>query len=173
MRRFSPHSMTGSSLSYGSAAARAPGKGAAGRCAGYTHSPCPPAGDFDRELPRRVNVPSGSSIEIDYSDETQPVLRVKLQEVFGARDMPPLAKGRRKAQDRAIILPAGRPAAITQDLGRFWSSGYAKVRSEMRGRYPKHSWPEDPDDRSADARAETAVKRGLELANEAALADRP
>ena len=105
----------------------------------------PPAllGRLDRELPRRVNVPSGSSIEIDYSDETQPVLRVKLQEVFGARDMPPLAKGRLKLRIE-LLSPAGRPAAITQDLGRFWASGYAQVRSEMRGRYPKHSWPEDP-----------------------------
>ena len=98
---------------------------------------------LDRELPRRVSVPSGSSIAIDYSDETQPVLRVKLQEVFGARDMPALAKGRLKLR-MELLSPAGRPAAITQDLGRFWASGYAQVRSEMRGRYPKHSWPEDP-----------------------------
>jgi ATP-dependent helicase HrpB len=98
---------------------------------------------LDRELPRRVSVPSGSSIAIDYSDEAQPVLRVKLQEMFGARDMPALATGRLKLR-MELLSPAGRPAAITQDLGRFWASGYAQVRSEMRGRYPTHSWPEDP-----------------------------
>jgi ATP-dependent helicase HrpB len=90
-----------------------------------------------------MRVPSGSSIAIDYSDETQPVLRVKLQEVFGARDMPALARGRLRLR-MELLSPAGRPAAVTQDLGRFWTTGYAQVRSEMRGRYPKHSWPEDP-----------------------------
>jgi ATP-dependent helicase HrpB len=98
---------------------------------------------LDAELPRRMRVPSGSSIAIDYSDETQPVLRVKLQEVFGARDMPALARGRLRLR-MELLSPAGRPAAVTQDLGRFWTTGYAQVRSEMRGRYPKHSWPEDP-----------------------------
>jgi ATP-dependent helicase HrpB len=98
---------------------------------------------LDEQLPRRISVPTGSSIAIDYSDETQPILRVRLQEVFGARNMPALAKGRLKLRIE-LLSPAGRPAAVTQDLASFWANGYAQVRSEMRGRYPKHSWPEDP-----------------------------
>jgi ATP-dependent helicase HrpB len=98
---------------------------------------------LEEQLPRRMRVPSGSEIAIDYSDEAQPVLRVKLQELFGARDLPPLAHGRIKLRIE-LLSPAARPIAVTQDLARFWTSGYALVRSEMRGRYPKHSWPEDP-----------------------------
>jgi ATP-dependent helicase HrpB len=98
---------------------------------------------LEQLLPERIEVPSGSAIEIDYQSGDTPVLRVKLQELFGARSLPPLAKGRLKLRVE-LLSPAGRPLAVTQDLESFWTNAYAQVRSEMRGRYPKHHWPEDP-----------------------------
>jgi ATP-dependent helicase HrpB len=68
---------------------------------------------------------------------------VKLQELFGTRSLPRLAKGRLTLRVE-LLSPAGRPLAVTQDLESFWTNAYAQVRSEMRGRYPKHHWPEDP-----------------------------
>jgi ATP-dependent helicase HrpB len=97
---------------------------------------------LDTLLPERITVPSGSEIGIDYAGET-PVLRVKLQEMFGARSLRPLAEGRLKLKIE-LLSPAGRPLAVTQDLASFWANAYAQVRAEMRGRYPKHPWPEDP-----------------------------
>ena len=93
-------------------------------------------------LPERIKVPSGSEIAIDYAGES-PVVRVKLQELFGAKSLPPLAQGRLKPRIE-LLSPAGRPLAVTRDLASFWANAYTQVRAEMRGRYPKHSWPEDP-----------------------------
>ncbi|MCX5947759.1 MAG: ATP-dependent helicase HrpB [Cyanobacteria bacterium] len=93
-------------------------------------------------LPTTLQVPSGRSLPIRYGSEG-PVLSVKLQEMFGSRDTPRLLQGRLPLT-LELLSPAGRPAAITQDLGRFWDSGYGEVRRELRGRYPKHPWPEDP-----------------------------
>jgi ATP-dependent helicase HrpB len=98
---------------------------------------------LDELLPERVRVASGSEIAVDYAAGESPVLRVKLQELFGAKDVPPLAHGRLKPRIE-LLSPAGRPLAVTQDLASFWANAYAQVRSEMRGRYPKHHWPEDP-----------------------------
>jgi ATP-dependent helicase HrpB len=70
-------------------------------------------------------------------------VRVKLQELFGAKSLPPLAQGRLKPRIE-LLSPAGRPLAVTRDLASFWANAYTQVRAEMRGRYPKHSWPEDP-----------------------------
>lgn len=100
------------------------------------------AARLDELAPERVEVPSGSRIRVDYSGE-QPVLAVKLQELFGWAATP------RVAGDRVPLLvhllsPAGRPAAVTTDLESFWSHGYRAVRAELRGRYPRHPWPEDP-----------------------------
>lgn len=103
------------------------------------------AGDAARleELaPERVEVPSGSRIRVDYAGE-QPVLAVKLQELFGLRQTPRLAGGRVPVLVH-LLSPAGRPAAVTADLASFWQDGYRSVRAELRGRYPKHPWPEDP-----------------------------
>jgi ATP-dependent RNA helicase HrpB len=97
---------------------------------------------LDELLPERVKVPSGSEVVIDYAGES-PVARVKLQELFGAKSLPPLAKGQLKLKIE-LLSPAGRPLAVTQDLASFWANAYAQVRAEMRGRYPKHFWPEDP-----------------------------
>ncbi|KRB78707.1 ATP-dependent helicase [Nocardioides sp. Root190] len=113
--------------------------------------PWPQAGRLDELAPERVEVPSGSIVRIDYSAE-QPVLAVRLQEVFGWTAAPALAGGRVPLLLH-LLSPARRPAAVTADLESFWDNGYPGVRADLRGRYPKHAWPEDP--RSAPATART------------------
>ncbi|WP_442923441.1 ATP-dependent helicase C-terminal domain-containing protein [Microbacterium sp. KUDC0406] len=109
--------------------------------------PWPAAAEFDALAPERLEVPSGSRIRIAYppiDDETaRPVVAVKLQECFGWAETPHLAGGREPVLFH-LLSPAGRPLAVTDDLASFWSGPYAQVRAEMRGRYPKHPWPEDP-----------------------------
>ena len=97
---------------------------------------------LDRMAPVSVSVPSGSLVAIEYG-EGEPVLRVKLQEMFGLKTVPQLAEGR-IALKLVLLSPAGRPLAVTGDLAGFWINSYPQVRAEMRGRYPKHPWPEDP-----------------------------
>ena len=104
--------------------------------------PWPEAGRLDELAPERVEVPSGSSVRVDYGGE-QPVLAVRLQEVFGWAATPRLADGRVPLLLH-LLTPARRPAAVTADLASFWANGYPQVRAELRGRYPKHAWPEDP-----------------------------
>ncbi|WP_367650616.1 ATP-dependent helicase HrpB [Nocardioides sp. zg-1308] len=113
--------------------------------------PWPEAGRLDDLAPERVEVPSGSAVRIDYSQD-QPVLAVRLQEVFGWTAAPVLADGRVPLLLH-LLSPARRPAAVTADLESFWDNGYPGVRADLRGRYPKHAWPEDP--RSAPATART------------------
>ncbi|MFD6437977.1 ATP-dependent helicase HrpB [Streptomyces venezuelae] len=98
---------------------------------------------LDELAPERLEVPSGSRIRIDYSDPEQPVLAVKLQEMFGLAETPRIADGTVPVVVH-LLSPAGRPAAVTADLASFWLSGYRAVRADLRGRYPKHPWPEDP-----------------------------
>jgi len=98
---------------------------------------------LDREVPVRLSVPSGSEIRIDYLPEGGPVLAVKLQEMFGLEESPTVCGGRCRILVH-LLSPAGRPLQMTRDLASFWRTGYAAVRAEMRGRYPKHPWPEDP-----------------------------
>jgi ATP-dependent helicase HrpB len=100
------------------------------------------AGRLDQLAPDRIEVPTGSHIRVDYSAE-QPALPVKLQEVFGWRQAPRIADGAVPVVLH-LLSPAGRPAAVTGDLESFWQNGYPQVRAELRGRYPKHPWPEDP-----------------------------
>jgi len=97
---------------------------------------------LDTWLPERIDVPSGSSIRVDYSQDP-PVLAVKLQEMFGCRESPRLADGRLGVVVH-LLSPAGRPLQVTQDLAGFWSGSYDAVKKEMKGRYPKHPWPDDP-----------------------------
>ncbi|WP_418607757.1 ATP-dependent helicase C-terminal domain-containing protein [Georgenia sp. SUBG003] len=104
--------------------------------------PWPDAAHLDEYAPERVRVPSGSEIRVDY-DGDRAVLAVRLQEVFGWRSTPRLAGGRVPLV-LELLSPARRPAAVTADLESFWAGGYAQVRADLRGRYPKHSWPEDP-----------------------------
>jgi ATP-dependent helicase HrpB len=92
--------------------------------------------------PLRLQVPSGSSIAIDYT-ETPPVLAVKLQEMFGCEQSPTVVAGKVPLVVH-LLSPAGRPLQITQDLAGFWRSSYHDVKKEMKGRYPKHPWPDDP-----------------------------
>ncbi|MCD9142241.1 ATP-dependent helicase C-terminal domain-containing protein [Streptomyces albireticuli] len=100
------------------------------------------AARLDELAPERLEVPSGSRIRVDYG-APQPVLAVKLQELFGLQETPRLAGGRVPVLVH-LLSPAGRPAAVTADLASFWREGYRAVRAELRGRYPRHPWPEDP-----------------------------
>ncbi|WP_208031662.1 ATP-dependent helicase HrpB [Streptomyces cyanogenus] len=99
------------------------------------------AGRLEELAPERITVPSGSRIRIDYRDPERPVLAVKLQEMFGLRETPAVAGVPLLVH---LLSPAGRPAAVTADLASFWRDGYRAVRAELRGRYPRHPWPEDP-----------------------------
>ena len=118
--------------------------------------PWPDATRFDELAPERLAVPSGTSARIDYPapDEptARPVVAVKLQELFGLAETPRLAGGRVPVLFH-LLSPARRPLAVTDDLASFWNGPYQEVRKEMRGRYPKHPWPEDPWTAEATARA--------------------
>jgi ATP-dependent helicase HrpB len=112
--------------------------------------------ELERLLPSRLPVPSGRSVSLDYSSG-EPVLAVKLQELFGCRRTPLVMDGE-LAVTVHLLTPAGRTAAITRDLAGFWQQGYPQVRRELRGRYPKHPWPEDG--ASARATAHTKARQG-------------
>lgn len=98
---------------------------------------------LDDLAPTHIEVPSGSRIRVDYSNPSAPVLAVKLQEVFGMLETPRVAGGRLPVTMH-LLSPAQRPVQVTQDLASFWREGYFEVRKDLRGRYPKHPWPEDP-----------------------------
>lgn len=93
--------------------------------------------------PSKLKVASGSHISIDYSNKEQPILAVKLQEVLGTKSIPTLLNGKVKVMIH-LLSPASRPIQITQDLESFWNNAYADVRKEMRGKYKRHYWPENP-----------------------------
>ncbi len=105
---------------------------------------------LDNRAPTHLEVPSGSRIAIDYSDPESPVLAVRLQEVFGLTETPQVD---RIPLTMHLLSPAQRPVQVTQDLRGFWASSYFDVRKDMRGRYPKHHWPENPLDAAPTARA--------------------
>jgi ATP-dependent helicase HrpB len=98
---------------------------------------------LDRLAPQALRVPTGRHVVLDYSAEKKPVLAVKLQEMFGQRETPAVGGGKVPVVIH-LLSPAGRPLAVTGDLPSFWTNAYPSVRKEMRGRYPKHPWPEDP-----------------------------
>jgi ATP-dependent helicase HrpB len=98
---------------------------------------------MDKQVPSHFTVPSGSSVRIDYTDPTAPVLPVKLQEMFGEMETPSIIDGT-IALTIHLMSPAGRPLQITQDLKAFWCNTYPQVKAEMKGRYPKHPWPDNP-----------------------------
>lgn len=109
---------------------------------------------LERLAPTHITVPSGSRIPVDYSG-ARPVLAVRLQELFGLEKTPAIAGGKLRVLLH-LLSPAGRPVQVTEDLAGFWATGYGHVKKELKGRYPKHCWPDDP------LRAEPArgVKRG-------------
>jgi ATP-dependent helicase HrpB len=98
---------------------------------------------LDERTPTHITVPSGTRIALDYSAGENPVLAVKLQEMFGLADTPTVVGGRVKVLLH-LLSPARRPVQVTQDLRGFWNSGYQQVKKELKGRYPKHPWPDDP-----------------------------
>src|SRR5206468_11637529 len=98
---------------------------------------------IEREAPERLPVPSGSRIALRYEVGRPPILAVRIQEVFGLRETPRIAAGRVRVLMH-LLAPNYRPQQVTDDLASFWANTYAQVRKELRARYPKHAWPEDP-----------------------------
>jgi ATP-dependent helicase HrpB len=97
----------------------------------------------DREAPERLQVPSGSRIALRYDVDRPPILAVRIQEIFGWHDTPRIAAGR-VAVLLHLLAPNHRPQQVTDDLASFWKNTYPQIRKELRARYPKHAWPENP-----------------------------
>ena len=107
---------------------------------------------LDALAPTHCTVPSGSHLPIDYENTDAPVLAVRLQEMFGLADTPRVGDGR-VPLTLHLLSPAHRPVQVTRDLAGFWARSYFDVRKDLRGRYPKHSWPENPLEAPPTARA--------------------
>ena len=108
--------------------------------------------ELERLTPAQFDAPSGSRVAIDYSREEGPTLAIRVQELFGLDTHPAIADGR-VPLILELLSPAHRPIQITKDLPGFWRGSWAAVKSEMKGRYPKHPWPDDPVSAQATARA--------------------
>lgn len=113
---------------------------------------------LDTDLPVVFSIPSGRKVALDYTDQQGPVLSAKLQELFGMATSPTVCKGRRAVLVH-LLSPAGRPVAVTRDLKGFWERGYQEVRKELRGRYPRHPWPDDPWNAVATHKTRKALER--------------
>ena len=98
---------------------------------------------LDALAPTHIVVPSGSRIAVDYTDPVAPTLAVRLQEMFGAQSTPTVGGGRVPVTLH-LLSPAHRPVQVTRDLAGFWRTSYFEVRKDLRGRYPRHPWPDDP-----------------------------
>ncbi len=98
---------------------------------------------LERQAPTHLTVPSGSNIRLEYGTSDLPILAVRLQELFGCKETPRVADGKVPVMLH-LLSPARRPVQVTQDLASFWANAYQEVRKALRGRYPKHHWPEDP-----------------------------
>jgi ATP-dependent helicase HrpB len=110
---------------------------------GGLHLPWDVKKRVDELAPERIPLPSGRTARVEYRDDGAAVAAVKLQELFGLADSPRLGPDRTPVTFE-LLSPAGRPVQVTRDLRSFWQNGYPEVRKELRGRYPKHPWPEDP-----------------------------
>jgi len=99
--------------------------------------------DMEREAPDRLAVPSGRHHRLEYHEDGTVGAAVKLQELFGLAETPRIGR-RREPVVLSLLAPNGRPVQVTRDLRSFWDRTYPEVRKELRGRYPKHPWPEDP-----------------------------
>jgi ATP-dependent helicase HrpB len=98
---------------------------------------------LDELAPKALAIPTGQNVTLDYSADNGPVLAAKLQALFGWTETPKVARSRVPVVIH-LLSPAQRPLAVTADLASFWQNAYPEVRKELRGRYPKHPWPEDP-----------------------------
>ncbi|MEO8340274.1 MAG: ATP-dependent helicase C-terminal domain-containing protein, partial [Nitrospirota bacterium] len=98
---------------------------------------------LERWAPTHLSVPSGSNVRVEYDTPDLPILAVRLQEMFGCKETPRLVDGTIPVMLH-LLSPARKPVQITKDLSSFWAHAYQEVRKELRGRYPKHSWPDDP-----------------------------
>lgn len=116
--------------------------------------------ELDHLAPTHLTVPTGSNIQLDYSNDAQPILAVRLGEMFGETETPTVAGGKVKVLLH-LLSPARRPIAVTQDLPSFWKNAYVEVRKDMRGQYPKHYWPENP----LEAEPTKKTKRAMEGKN--------
>jgi ATP-dependent helicase HrpB len=105
--------------------------------------PWPAAARFGDLVPERVEIPTGERRVLTYAAGDAPVLALRVQEAFGWTDTPTVLDGRVRVVLH-LLSPAGRPAAVTSDLASFWRQGYPQVRADLRGRYPRHPWPDDP-----------------------------
>lgn len=99
--------------------------------------------ELDRHAPTHLQVPSGSRIRVDYSDPGQPFIAVRLQELFGLTETPQIGGGRVPVVIH-LLSPAQRPVQVTRDLAGFWRETYFDVKKDLKGRYPKHYWPDNP-----------------------------
>lgn len=114
---------------------------------------------LDDDLPERIEVPSGRFVRLQYSRSGDPpVLAARIQQLFGMKETPRLAGGRLPVLVH-LLAPNGRPAQVTMDLASFWASTWQEVRKDLRGRYPKHSWPEDPSEAVAEDRPRRKARK--------------
>jgi ATP-dependent helicase HrpB len=114
---------------------------------------------LDTEAPERFEAPTGTTAEIDYAAEGGPRVEVRVQELFGLAEHPTVGRGRTPLT-LALLSPARRPVQTTKDLPGFWAGSYAAVRVDMRGRYPRHPWPEDPLSAAPTTRAKPRGPKG-------------
>jgi len=113
---------------------------------------------LDKLAPEKITVPSGSVVRIDYSDPLQPVLAVRLQEVFGLYETPTVLNGHFQIMMH-LLSPARRPMQVTQDLNSFWQTTYHDVKKELRGKYKRHYWPDDPFTAQATSKTKKQMNR--------------
>ncbi len=113
---------------------------------------------IDRDAPESLTVPSGRSAHLEYHEDGSVSTSVKLQELFGLAETPRVGR-QREAVVLALLAPNGRPVQVTRDLRSFWDRTYPEVRKELRGRYPKHPWPEDPWTAAPSARTKNSKLR--------------
>ena len=107
---------------------------------------------LDAEAPTHFAAPTGNSFALDYDAADAPALHIRVQELFGLKNHPAIARGRLPLTLH-LLSPAHRPIQITRDLPGFWAGSWRAVRADMRGQYPKHVWPEDPANATPTARA--------------------
>ena len=113
--------------------------------------------ELDQQAPTHWTVPTGSKIHVDYCSNEIPVLAVRLQEMFGQSETPKIAGGKVPVMIH-LLSPARRPVQVTQDLASFWRTRYEEVKKELKGRYPKHYWPDNPLQAEPTKRTKPATK---------------